>query len=120
MIATDAFDTYTSLTGATIDNNVGLLSISSEGFSNLQSLFFNIGGSVFEFTPNAQLWPRALNTAIGGASNDIFLIVGDVRPRFPLSGHSDTEDSILAGFEQRRRFRLCQRHGVPGALLLRL
>ncbi|KAL5501258.1 hypothetical protein ACEPAH_9645 [Sanghuangporus vaninii] len=78
LIATDAFDTYTSLTGATIDNNVGLLSISSEGFSNLQSLFFNVGGTSFEFTPNAQLWPRALNTAIGGSTNDIFLIVADL------------------------------------------
>jgi cathepsin E len=33
---------------------------------------------MFEFTPNAQLWPRALNTLIGGQASDIFLIVADI------------------------------------------
>ncbi|EJC99400.1 family A1 protease [Fomitiporia mediterranea MF3/22] len=78
LLPTDAFNTYTTLTGATMDNNVGLLSLTPENFANLQSLFFNIGGSAFEFTPNAQLWPRALNTAIGGPANGIFLIVSDL------------------------------------------
>jgi cathepsin E len=31
-----------------------------------------------EFTANAQLWPRALNTAIGGNTNNIYLIVGSI------------------------------------------
>ena len=32
----------------------------------------------FEFTANAQAWPRALNTAIGGTTNNVYLIVGDL------------------------------------------
>lgn len=32
----------------------------------------------YELTANAQIWPRALNTAIGGTANNIYLIVGDL------------------------------------------
>ena len=34
--------------------------------------------SVFEFTPNAQIWPRSLNTVIGGTAGSIYLIVADL------------------------------------------
>ncbi|KAI0695636.1 acid protease [Cytidiella melzeri] len=78
LIATDALARYTQITGAVLDDNTGLLKISSSQFASLQSLFFVINGVTFEFTANAQLWPRALNTAIGGLSTDIFLIIGDI------------------------------------------
>ncbi|KAL5492996.1 hypothetical protein ACEPAI_4444 [Sanghuangporus weigelae] len=78
LLETDAFNTYTSLTGATEDATTGLLSISPENYANLQSLFFNIGGTTFEFTKNAQTWPRSLNTDIGGSADDIFLILADL------------------------------------------
>ncbi|KAL5530877.1 hypothetical protein ACEPAG_3753 [Sanghuangporus baumii] len=78
MLETDAFNTYTSLTGATADATTGLLSISPENYANLQSLFFNIGGTTFEFTKNAQTWPRSLNADIGGSADDIFLVVADL------------------------------------------
>ena len=55
MLATDAFDTYVSLTGATEDETTGLLSISAANYANLQSLFFNTAGTSFEFTKNAQV-----------------------------------------------------------------
>jgi cathepsin E len=29
-------------------------------------------------TPNAQIWPRALNTDIGGVAGDIYLIVNSI------------------------------------------
>lgn len=29
-------------------------------------------------TPNAQIWPRALNSDIGGSAGNIYLIVGDL------------------------------------------
>jgi hypothetical protein len=29
-------------------------------------------------TPNAQIWPRSLNSAIGGSADKIYLIVGDI------------------------------------------
>jgi cathepsin E len=31
----------------------------------------------YEFTANAQLWPRSLNADIGGKAGDIYLIVGN-------------------------------------------
>ena len=55
MIASDAFDTYVSLTGATEDETTGLLSISAENYANLESLFFNTAGTSFEFTQNAHV-----------------------------------------------------------------
>ncbi|KAG5651703.1 hypothetical protein H0H81_007736 [Sphagnurus paluster] len=32
----------------------------------------------YEFTANAQLWPRSLNTYIGGTTNNIYLIVNNL------------------------------------------
>ena len=32
----------------------------------------------FGLTPNAQIWPRALNTDIGGVAGAIYLIVGNI------------------------------------------
>jgi hypothetical protein len=37
-----------------------------------------IGGTTFEFTPNAQIWPRSLNTLIGGSASGIYLVVNDI------------------------------------------
>ena len=34
--------------------------------------------STFEFTANAQIWPRSLNSAIGGTAGNIYLIVADL------------------------------------------
>ncbi|KAI0094449.1 aspartic peptidase A1 [Irpex rosettiformis] len=78
LIATDALAAYTSATGAVLDNDVGLLKLSASQFTNLKSLFFVINGVTFEFTANAQIWPRALNNVIGGSANDIFLVVSDI------------------------------------------
>ncbi|KAF8589717.1 aspartic peptidase A1 [Ramaria rubella] len=74
----DALSTYQAVTGAVLDETTGLLSITEDQFSNLQSLFLNINGVDFELTANAQLWPRALNTAIGGQADSFYLIVGDL------------------------------------------
>ncbi|KAJ3558483.1 hypothetical protein NM688_g902 [Phlebia brevispora] len=78
LIATDAFSTYQAAVGATLDPITGLLQITSEQFADLQPLIFTIGGQIFEFTPNAQLWPRALNAAVGGEADGIYLIVNDL------------------------------------------
>ncbi|KAM5546215.1 hypothetical protein V8D89_000341 [Ganoderma adspersum] len=78
LIATDAFDTYQTLTGATLDSTTGLLRLDPDQVGNLQSLFFHIGDNTLEFTPNAQMWPRALNSAIGGDADSVFLIVNDI------------------------------------------
>jgi len=78
LLASDAFARYRTATGAVPDNATGLLRITAAQFANLQSLFFTISGVTYEFTANAQLWPRALNSAIGGTSGNIYLIVGNL------------------------------------------
>jgi hypothetical protein len=77
--ALDAYNLYVSATGAVLDEQgTGLLSITSAQYNNLQSLFFDIGGTTYEITPNAQIVPRALNEYIGGTSDGIYLIVLDI------------------------------------------
>ncbi|KAH8984468.1 acid protease [Lactarius akahatsu] len=78
LIATDAFQKYQEATGATLDQTTSLLTLTNSQFDNLQSLFFNIGGVQYELTPNAQIWPRILNTEIGGTQDKIYLIVSDL------------------------------------------
>ncbi|KAF8921941.1 aspartic peptidase A1 [Mucidula mucida] len=78
LLATDAYNRYLSATGATLDSTTGLLRITTAQFSNLKSLFFNIGGKSYELTANAQIWPRSLNSAIGGSASNIYLIVADL------------------------------------------
>ena len=74
----DGFKRYQSATGAVLDTTTSLLRITSTQFDNLQSLFFTAGGATFTLTANAQIWPRALNTFIGGTSDRIYLIVNDI------------------------------------------
>ena len=73
--STDAFEIYQSKTGGTPDSATGLLSITSTQYANLQPLTFNIGGNSYDLTANGQIWPRSLNTAFGGSSTAIYLIV---------------------------------------------
>ncbi|KAJ8469970.1 hypothetical protein ONZ51_g8640 [Trametes cubensis] len=78
LIATDAFQRYQDQTGGVQDEDTGLLRITEEQYGNLQDLYFNIGGVQYALIPNAQIWPRALNEAIGGTSDGIYLIVSDL------------------------------------------
>ncbi|GBE77560.1 Polyporopepsin [Sparassis crispa] len=78
LIASNAYSKYESATGGTADANTGLLRITSTQYSNLKTLDFNIGGVTYGLTANAQIWPRALNTYIGGTSGDIYLVVNDI------------------------------------------
>ncbi|KAJ7849919.1 aspartic peptidase domain-containing protein [Mycena leptocephala] len=61
LLPSNGFTAYTRATGAVADRTTGLLH-----------------GVTLEFTANAQLWPRALNTAIGGQANQIYLIVANL------------------------------------------
>ncbi|KAJ3729238.1 putative aspartic protease [Lentinula raphanica] len=74
MMADDAFDAYKAATGASMDQATGLLKLTSQQFEKLQSLNFEIGDTTFELTPNAQIWPRALNSALGGDSDSIYTV----------------------------------------------
>ena len=74
----DAFKRYEIATGATIDDSTGLLTITQDQYANLQILSFQIGSNVYDLSPNAQIWPRSLNIAIGGSSSKIYLVVNDI------------------------------------------
>ncbi|KAJ7487335.1 aspartic peptidase domain-containing protein [Mycena galericulata] len=76
-IASNAFTKYQSATGAVLDNATGLLKVTSAQFAALQNLDFVIGGVTYALTPNGQIWPRSLNTAIGGTSTSIYLVVAN-------------------------------------------
>ncbi|TCD68312.1 hypothetical protein EIP91_011171 [Steccherinum ochraceum] len=78
LIASDAFAQYQQLTGGIPNANTGLLQINATQFSALKSLFFTVNNVDYEFTADAQIWPRALNSAIGGQPDDIFLVVSDL------------------------------------------
>jgi len=77
LIASDAFAKYQQLTGG-VASSTGLLQINATQFAALKSLFFTVNNVDYEFTADAQVWPRALNSAIGGQPNDIFLVVADI------------------------------------------
>ncbi|KAG9315956.1 acid protease [Chiua virens] len=78
LLATEAFQAYQQATGATTDETTGLLTITEEQYSQLQNMYFNIGGVTYILTPNAQIWPRALNSVLGGQEGQIYLITSDL------------------------------------------
>ncbi|KAI0708417.1 acid protease [Earliella scabrosa] len=98
LLASDAIAAYQTATGAVPDNNTGLLRITPEQFESLESLFFHIGDETYELTPNAQIWPRALNTAIGGDDDSVYLIVAD------LGSNSGEGLDFIDGFTFLERF----------------
>ncbi|KAJ7236841.1 aspartic peptidase domain-containing protein [Mycena rebaudengoi] len=75
LLESNSFRQYASLAGAVMDPATGLLRI-----NRLQSVFFTINGKPFEFTANAQIWPRALNTLIGGSAKNVYLIIAELEP----------------------------------------
>ncbi|KAG2117960.1 aspartic peptidase domain-containing protein [Suillus discolor] len=77
-IASDAYAKYKSATGGTLDAATGLLLISSSQYKALKNLNFHIGTETYALTPNAQIWPRSLNSYVGGSSNAIYLMVSDI------------------------------------------
>ncbi|PPQ73798.1 hypothetical protein CVT26_011522, partial [Gymnopilus dilepis] len=78
LIADDGFAAYQKATGAVFDTTTQLLKITSGQFANLQPLLFNAGGGTFSLTPNGQIWPRVLNTDIGGVTGAIYLVVNSL------------------------------------------
>ncbi|TFK91002.1 acid protease [Polyporus arcularius HHB13444] len=76
-LPTDTFSAYQNATNATLDDNTGLLKITKEQYDELPPLNFHIGETTYGLTPNGQIWPRALNTLIGGEADAIYLVVGD-------------------------------------------
>ncbi|KAG2364308.1 aspartic peptidase domain-containing protein [Suillus spraguei] len=78
-LASDAYTKYKALTGGILDRSTGLLSITTDQYSALDDLEFHIGGQIFSLTPDAQIWPRSLNTMLpGGEVGVMYLIVNDI------------------------------------------
>jgi len=84
LIATESFNKYKQFTGAVPDTATTLLKITAAQYAKLKSIFVYVKGVPFELTPNAQIWPRNLNTLIGGTTgqDDIYLMVSDVGTNF--------------------------------------
>ncbi|KAG1830699.1 aspartic peptidase domain-containing protein [Suillus subalutaceus] len=78
LIATNAFSKYESATGATLDRTTGLLRITTTQYDALEDLNFNVGSNTYALTANAQIWPRALNTYLGGSADYIYLVVNSI------------------------------------------
>ncbi|KAG2358187.1 aspartic peptidase domain-containing protein [Suillus spraguei] len=75
-IASDAYRRYQAATGATFHEQADLLRMTPRQYRALRDLKFYIGNGVFSLTPNAQIWPRSLNSIIPGAENNsIYLII---------------------------------------------
>jgi hypothetical protein len=98
MIATDAFQAYQKATGATADSTTGLLTVTEAQFENMESLFFTIGEQTLELTANAQIWPRSLNSVLGGEDGSIYLIVAD------MGSNSGSGLDFIDGFGFLQRF----------------
>ncbi|KLO12630.1 acid protease [Schizopora paradoxa] len=98
LLATSAFKKYQMLTGAQIDEHTGLLTVTEAQFALMKSVYFNIGGKSFELTPNAQIWPRALNKRIGGKEGQIYLIIAD------LGMESEAGFDFINGYTFLQRF----------------
>ncbi|KAJ7451640.1 acid protease [Mycena latifolia] len=98
LIATDAFQAYQQATGATADSTTGLLTVTEEQFDQMQSLFFQIGDTTLELTSNAQIWPRSLNSTLGGDDDKIYLITAD------LGSNSGSGLDFIDGFGFLQRF----------------
>ncbi|KAL4244017.1 peptidase A1 family protein [Abortiporus biennis] len=78
LLASDIFEQYQNHTGAVFDSKVGLLRLTKIQYKNLHSLYFHIHGIDFELTPNAQIWPRSLNSVIDGDPDSIYSIIGNL------------------------------------------
>ncbi|KDQ58183.1 hypothetical protein JAAARDRAFT_155852 [Jaapia argillacea MUCL 33604] len=77
-LASNAYTKYVSATGAKLDATTGLLKVTSAQYAALKPLDFVIGGVTYALTANGQIWPRSLNTYIGGTTGSIYLIVNNL------------------------------------------
>ncbi|KAG2070301.1 acid protease [Suillus decipiens] len=80
LIATDAYERYRRETGAIYDLATTLLTISEDKYGALHNLHFYIGEQTYSLNPNAQIWPRSLNSRINGEERSIYLVVSDLGP----------------------------------------
>ncbi|KZV88127.1 family A1 protease [Exidia glandulosa HHB12029] len=79
MLSKEAFASYAAQTGAKLDNATGLLSVTEAQFTQMKTLNLVVNGQVtLPITRDAQRWPQALTTAIGGDPKAVYLIIGNL------------------------------------------
>ncbi|KAH8826413.1 acid protease [Flagelloscypha sp. PMI_526] len=81
-LATASFHKYQKATGAVFDEYVEFPSfllafLILSKYEQMESLWFKIGDQAYEFTKNAQIWPRRLNSKLGLEEGKIYLVVQD-------------------------------------------
>ena len=82
-----------------------------------------IGGTTYELTANAQIWPRSQNSQLGGDEGKIYLIVADMGSPSGqgldfISGFS--LDCVISAFKLIFGLAFPRRLRVPAALLQRV
>ncbi|KAF9275613.1 hypothetical protein BGZ88_002242 [Linnemannia elongata] len=98
LLATDAFQKFQSATGGVPDAATRLLKITADQYATLKPLNFNVHGNTFTITPNALIWPREHNKAIGGDPGGIYLVVSDI-------GHPSGQGlDFIIGYRVLQRF----------------
>ncbi|KAG2064030.1 acid protease [Suillus decipiens] len=100
VLASDAYQEYRLATGAKYDSATNLLTMPEDKYGTLHNLDFHIGEQIYSLTPNAQIWPRSLNTNIRGKEGSIYLIFRD---RGRPSGQDGISDFTL-GYVFMQRF----------------
>ncbi|GJE94124.1 A1 family peptidase [Phanerochaete sordida] len=78
LLASDHYQAYMNATGAVKDSKTGMLSLTKDQYAKLQPLDFTINNQKFSLSANGQIWPQALSTALGGDSDHVYLVVGDL------------------------------------------
>ncbi|EJD41330.1 aspartic peptidase A1 [Auricularia subglabra TFB-10046 SS5] len=109
LLASDAFAAYQRATGAVQDRNTGLLRLTRQQFASLPPLNFVIGGTTFSLSADGQRWPQQLNTAIGGSTNFVYLIVSSLG-----SPSGSGFDFVLGQFFLERFFSVFDSSGFVG------
>ena len=83
LLATNSFNNFMSLSGATMDQSTGLPVLSGcTGLDSLDPIILTFAGVNITIPYGQYLWPREHNTAIGGSSSDCYLAIGDVGTDF--------------------------------------
>ncbi|KAK9693502.1 hypothetical protein K7432_013900 [Basidiobolus ranarum] len=77
LLPTEAFQRFMHATVAVLDQATGLPRLTAAQFNALQPLFITIEGTTLELTANACIFPRSMNSQIGGKANEIYLAFGD-------------------------------------------
>lgn len=79
LVSTDLYNSlYGNITGFTVDQNSGLVSIPSDQYANLQDITFVVGGTNFTLTKEQYIVPQNLVTLFGGQAGQYLSVIGDL------------------------------------------